>query len=351
MSSNIKIEKISYVIPCFNESEVIHEFYRRVSLVASELSSYEFEFLFVNDGSIDDTPQMLNDLANKDKRVKVLHFAKNQGHQAAITAGMDYSSGEIIVTIDADLQDPPELVKEMIGKVIEGFEVVHAQRLKRRGETWFKLLTAWGFYKVMRKLTNVELVENSGDFRAFTRPVLLAVRSFRERHRFMRGIFAMIGFKQCIIQYDRDIRHAGKTKYPLGKMIDLALNACISFSGSPIRVIIWMSIILWGSSFIYLFKALIDHFAFGTTVAGWTSIIILLIFFTGLILFCLGIIGAYIGRIFEQSQQRPLYWLYSAKNIDINQIETNSREVQLSHDIIETREKTIAQDEFKGMNK
>ena len=172
-----------------------------MSLVASDLSDYDFEFLFVNDGSIDETPTILNNLADRDDRVKVLHFARNQGHQNAITAGMDYSSGDMVITIDADLQDPPELVHEILEKINEGFEVVHAQRNKRRGETWFKLFTAWIFYKLMRMMTNIDLVENSGDFRAFTRPVLLAVRSFRERHRFMRGIFAMIGF--IPVQRDR----------------------------------------------------------------------------------------------------------------------------------------------------
>lgn len=326
--------RISYIVPCFNEAEVLPEFYRRVSTVAQRLSAYEFEFIFINDGSYDATSDILNSLAAEDERVKVLHLARNQGHQAAITAGMDFSMGDVVVIIDADLQDPPELITEIIGKIQDGYQIVHLQRRTRRGETGFKLLAAWGFYKLMRWLTGDNIIENSGDFRAFSRPVLKTVQGFREGHRFMRGIFASLGFRQCVIPYDRDPRYAGKTKYTFGKMLKLALNAVLSFSSAPIKVISWFAVLAWLISLLYLVKALVDHFIFRITVPGWTSIIILLTFFSGAIIFCLGIIASYVGRIFEQGQQRPLYWLSDVRNIHFDEINKTIREVNLSGNIL-----------------
>lgn len=330
------MRKIGFIIPCYNEAAVLQEFYRRIDLVARDIDRYDFEFLFVNDGSRDGTAEILNAMAAGDSRVKVLHFARNQGHQIALTAGMDFSTSDIIVTIDADLQDPPELVKEMVLKIEEGYQVVHAQRRTRDGETPFKLATAWLFYKLMRRLATRDLIENCGDFRAFTCPVLKALKGFRERHRFLRGLFVLVGFRQCTIQYDRDRRYAGETKYPFGKMLNLAINAVLSFSSSPIKLITWLSFLLWSFSLIYLVKALLDHFFFNRTVPGWTSIIILLTFYTGLILFSMGIIGSYIGRIFDQGQKRPLYWLQDARNMNLGSEEYSSdyEEVRISRDII-----------------
>jgi len=331
------IRKITFIVPCYNECKVINEFYRRVKNVAQELPAYEFEFLFINDGSTDGTAELLDLLAEQDKSVKILHFARNFGHQIAITAGIDYASGDMLVTIDADLQDPPELVKGMLLKIKDGYQIVHAQRRSRAGETKFKLITAWIFYQLMHKFLAKDLVENCGDFRAFTYSVAKAAQNFREHHRFMRGMFAIIGFRQCVIQYDRDKRYAGKTKYSLNNMIKLAANAVLSFSSAPIRAINWISFALWGISLIYLIKSMVDHFIFHKTVQGWTSIIILLFFFAGLNIFILGVIGAYIGRVFEQGKKRPLYWLSAVKNIDIDQIENNTldiEEVKISNNII-----------------
>jgi dolichol-phosphate mannosyltransferase len=309
------MQRVSVIVPCYNEAETIPEFYRRITAVADAAHGYTFEFLFVNDGSVDQTAALLNELAASDKRVKVLHLARNMGHQIAITAGMDFAEGDITVIMDADLQDPPELIPAMLVKIDEEFDVVHAQRRKREGESRFKLFTAWLFYKLMSTFLTPEVIDNCGDFRAFIRQVLLTARRFRERHRFMRGIFAIIGFRQCIIQYDRDRRYAGETKYSLGKMLRLAVNATLSFSSAPIRLITWLSLLLWAFSLIYLGKALVDHFVHRITVPGWTSIIILLSFYAGTILFCLAIIGSYVGRIFEQSQNRPLYWVGATRNI------------------------------------
>ncbi|WP_198424515.1 glycosyltransferase family 2 protein [Geomonas limicola] len=309
------------IVPCYNERETIDEFYRRMTGVADRAGSYDFEIIFVNDGSGDDTALRLNELSDRDRRVKVVHLARNMGHQIAITAGMDFADGDLIVIIDADLQDPPEEIPGMLAKLEEGFDLVHAQRKRRDGESGFKLATAWLFYKLMRRFSSRDIVDNCGDFRAFNHKVLKVVRKFRERHRFMRGIFASIGFRQCIIQYDRDRRYAGETKYPFRKMLGLAINAILSFSSSPIRFITWASFALWGISLIYLIKALLDHFVFKVTVPGWTSIIILMTFYNGIILFSIGIIGSYVGRSFEQAQGRPLYWIGDTRNIDRGETE------------------------------
>lgn len=332
------INKISYIVPCYNETEVLPEFYRRVTAVADSQPDYEFEFVFINDGSVDSTPAILNGYADSDPRTKVLHFARNQGHQAAITAGMDFSSGDLIVIIDADLQDPPELLDSILEKINQGYDLIHMQRKHRAGESWFKLTSAKFFYRIMKTFADSKIVENCGDFRAFTQPVLKAMQGFRERHRFMRGLFTMVGFNQAIIQYDRDSRFAGKTKYPLHKMVALATNGLLSFSATPLHAIMWLSFSLWFISLIYFIKALIDHFFLEITVEGWTSIIILMTFYTGIIIFCLSIIAAYIGRIFEQGQQRPLYWLSEVRNINWQQFDIGQREIQLSNGIIVNKE-------------
>jgi dolichol-phosphate mannosyltransferase len=328
------VKKITYVIPCYNEELVLPELYRRLLLVAEKHAGHEFEFLFVNDGSRDRTQEILDEYAASDSRVKVLHFANNRGHQMALTAGMDFATGDMIVTMDADLQDPPEFIQEMLEKVEEGYEIINMQRKKRKGETWFKRATARGYYTLMRKLTSESFIEDSGDFKAFTQPVLKVVQSFRERHRYLRGIFGMLGFRQCILQYDRDERFAGKTKYPLGKMLRFGLDGIVSFSTAPIKLLAWLAVLLWFASIGYLVKSLIEHFVFKTTVTGWTSLIILMTFFTGIIIFSLSVIASYVARIFEQGQQRPFYWPREARNIDVSKIENRSREVNLSKDVL-----------------
>jgi polyisoprenyl-phosphate glycosyltransferase len=331
-----KYNSISLIIPCFNEVDVIGEFYKRVKKATGQLEGYIFEYIFINDGSTDNTGNILNKLSNKDNSVKILHFAKNHGHQTAITAGLDFAKGDLIVTLDSDLQDPPELIKVMVSKINEGYDIVHAKRDRRTGETFFKIISAWLFYKFMKKFLASDLIENCGDFRIFTKQVLKTVKAYREPHRYLRGTFAVIGFKQSIVLYNRDKRFAGKTKYSISKMIKLAVNAILSFSSSPIKTITIFSFILWGASFIYLLSALISHFIFQNAVQGWTSLIILMTFFTGIILFSLSVLGSYIGRIFEQGQQRPLYWLSDIRNIDINDIakNTNVREILLNKEIL-----------------
>lgn len=314
----MRVKSISLVIPCYNEEDTLTEFYRRAAELAGKIFDRSFEFIFVNDGSHDKTSLLLDQLAELDQRVKVLHLAQNRGHQIALTAGLDHADGDMIVTIDADLQDPPELINEMLLKIEKGCDIVHAQRHRRNGETFFKLMSARLFYRLMRCVGKTKIVENCGDYRAITRPVLDTVAAFRTPHRFLRGIFSQIGFNQCVISYDRDPRHAGDTKYPLHKMLRLSVDAILGFSSTPIIVITWLSIALWALSLIYLAKSLFEHFILRVTVPGWTSIIVMQFFFTGLILFCIAIIGAYIGRIYEQGQQQPLYWLCDARNVDLD---------------------------------
>ena len=309
------VDLISVIVPCYDESETLPEFYRRVCAVAKSLGR-RFEFVFVNDGSRDETAAVLDELAERDRRVKVVHLAQNRGHQIALTAGMDHASGDMVVTIDADLQDPPELIGEMLSRIEEGFDVVHAQRDSRAGETVFKLATARLFYVMMRRMTGGRVIENCGDFRAFSRPVLEVICHFREPHRFMRGLFSEVGFRQCVVTYDRDPRHAGDTKYPLHKMIRFAVDAVFSFSAAPIRLILGLSAALWLLSLLYLAKTLYEKFVLEITVPGWVSLIVLMTFLTGLILFSLAVIGAYVGRIFEQGQRRPLYWVSETRNVE-----------------------------------
>jgi dolichol-phosphate mannosyltransferase len=254
----------------------------------------------------------------------------------------------MVVTIDADLQDPPETIGSMIEEIEAGADIVHAQRRRREGETWGKLAAARLFYRLMRCFSGTPIIPNCGDFRALTRPVVEVLISFRALHLFHRGRVAQLGFRQSVISYDRDRRHAGKTKYPFLKMVNLAIDAILGFSAIPIRVISWTSIILWSISLIYVGKALIERFVFHVTVPGWTSIVILQFFFTGLILFCTAIVGSYVGRLFLQSQQPLLYWLRDTKNFDPSFVDHRGRsvrEVELSRRAV-TRNRRQTADPF-----
>jgi dolichol-phosphate mannosyltransferase len=308
--------RLSLVVPCYNEAEVLPAFYERVRQVLGEIGC-EWEIVFVDDGSTDGTAPLLNAWADREARVKVLHFARNLGHQVALTAGMDCAGGDIIVTLDADLQDPPEVIPALLERIGEGFDIVHAQRQCREGETHFKLATARAFYWLLSLLSGERLLDNTGDFRAFTRAVRLAASHFRERHRFLRGLFVYYGFRQAVVGYDRGARVSGTTKYTLRKMSLLAANGILSFSSAPLRGVMWIAIALWAVSVSFTIKAFVGHFIFQRTVPGWTSLVVLLTFFTGLNLFSLSVIGAYVGRIFEQGQGRPMYWCAATKNVDV----------------------------------
>ncbi|HOZ49261.1 MAG TPA: glycosyltransferase family 2 protein [Candidatus Hydrogenedentes bacterium] len=316
--------RVTLITPCYNEEEVIEEFYTRVCRVADGNRPYEFEFLFVNDGSTDATGALLDGWAAQDPRVKVVHLARNRGHQIALTAGMDFASGDIIVMLDADLQDPPETVPTLIERIDEGYDIVHTQRLSRKGETRFKRATARLFYLILGRFSKEPLIENSGDFRAFTRRVLLVARTFREPHRYLRGLFPGFGFRQAVVSYHRDERKAGKTAYSLARMVALALDGVLSASTALLKGVLWIACILWLISLAFLLRACIGHFILHRTVPGWTSLVVLLTFFTGLNLFSLSVIGMYVSRIFEQGQHRPLYWCRRVENIDTTALTANA---------------------------
>ncbi len=311
----IPVRTVTLLAPCYNEELVLPAYYERVSALAAAQPSRAFHFLFVNDGSTDRTAALLDALAAHDPRVQVIHLAANRGHQIALTAGLDAADSDLVVILDADLQDPPEVAAEMILKADEGFDVIHAQRRQREGETLFKRLTAALFYRLMQRLATHAWLADVGDFRGLSRRAVHALRRYREPHRFVRGLAMDLGFKQCVIQYDRAARAAGETKYPLRKMVLLALDAALSFSTVPIRAIIWLSFVLWCVSLPYLAWGLYAKFVLHQTVQGWTSIIMLIVFFAGVQLFCMGVIGLYVARIFEQGQRRPLYNIMETRNL------------------------------------
>lgn len=336
----MKIERISLVVPCYNEEATVEEFYRRARALADSMTSCQFEFIFVNDCSSDGTGLILNTLADQNPEIRILHLAQNMGHQIALTAGLDYASGDAVITIDADLQDPLELISEMLMKLEQGYDIVHARRKHRKGESRFKLVTAWLFYRLMSWFSSIPIIENCGDYRAFNRNVHETIMAFRMPHRFLRGLFVQLGFCQCVITYDREARFAGKTGYHLFKMLRLSLDAILGFSAVPVRIISGFSIILWIISLVYLARALIHHFVYNLTVPGWTSIVVLMFFFTGLILFSIAIVGSYVGRIFQQGQNSPLYWLSQMRNIDLsraNEVTDNLKEVKLARAIFKMR--------------
>ncbi|MGD9688306.1 MAG: glycosyltransferase family 2 protein [Phycisphaerales bacterium] len=335
-----EVRTVSVVVPCYNEEAVIGEFYRRAAAVADALAAegVSTEMILVDDSSRDETPGMLAALAMRDPRVKVLRLARNRGHQIACTAGLDFAGGDAVIIIDADLQDPPELIPQMVELIRQGYDVVHAQRERRPGESFFKLATAKMFYAGLKRLSKTEIIEDCGDFRAVSARAAEAARAFREPHRFLRGLFAQIGFKHCIFRFHRDERFAGETKYTLKKMVRLAGDALLSFSSTPVKAILWLAMSLWGLSLVYLAVVtpmlLVNPERFAK---GWTSLVFLMTFFTGLILASISVIGAYVARIFEQNQQRPLYWLAETRNVSMDSPLPSgfeSREVRLSRNIL-----------------
>ncbi|MGG3195878.1 MULTISPECIES: glycosyltransferase family 2 protein [Priestia] len=303
MSSVIKY---SIVVPVYNEEEVIHETYRRLTEVMRSTKE-AYELLFVNDGSRDRTAEIIKAYSEQDPAVVLLDFARNFGHQIAITAGMDHARGEAVVVIDADLQDPPELILEMIEKWKQGFDVVYAKRTKRKGETYFKKQTAAMFYRFLRAMTDIDIPLDTGDFRLLDRKVCNQMNSIQEKNRFVRGLVSWVGFKQIAVEYERDERLAGESKYPLKKMLKLSMDGITSFSYKPLKLASYAGVTLSGIGFIYLLVVLYLKLFTDSTITGWSSLIVIQLFFSGIILIILGMIGEYIGRIYDETKNRPLY--------------------------------------------
>ena len=297
---------ISVIVPVFNEEEVIPELYRRMTTVLGAIGQ-PWELICVNDGSRDASLTLLLSLRERDPRVKVINFSRNFGHQIAITAGMDYATGDAIAIIDADLQDPPELIAEMFDKWREGFEVVYAVRATRRGESRFKLWTATAFYRLLRRITDVEIPVNTGDFRLIDRQVLLTLRRLREKHRFMRGLSSWVGFRQTGIEYQRAERFAGDTKYPLSKMLRLTMDAITSFSYIPLRLSTYFGFFLAFLSLLGIVVTTILRLSGNNAFFGQASTLVAVLFLGGIQLIFLGVIGEYLARIYDDVKARPLY--------------------------------------------
>lgn len=306
MSEETLIQPVySVVAPVFNEIETLPHFYRRVIEVMEGVAE-PFELVLINDGSMDGSLLAMQELHRSDPRVRVINFSRNFGHQIAISAGLDYARGEAVIIIDADLQDPPEVIPELIARWKDGAEVVYAQRSKRRGETRFKLLTAAAFYRLISRMTSINIPSDTGDFRLLDRRVVDTLVKMREHHRFMRGLSAWVGFRQEAVLYERHERFAGTTKYPLRKMIRFSLDAVTSFSQVPLRLATSFGFILAGISLIGILVAAILRIFTGA-ISGQASTLILVLLLGGIQLIFLGIIGEYLGRIYDEVRARPLY--------------------------------------------
>jgi dolichol-phosphate mannosyltransferase len=297
--------EISLVIPIFNEEEVLPSLGERLTDLTAQLMT-DWEVVFVDDGSHDRSLEMLRAAAAAEARYRVVSFSRNFGHQRAITAGVDAARGKAVVVMDADLQDPPEVVLEMVQKWREGYDVVFGRRRSREGETFFKVLTAKLFYRIFRAMIPIEVPLDTGDFRLMSRRVVMTMRGLRETHRFVRGLVAWAGFRQTAVEYDRAPRAAGTTKYPLRKMISFALDGIASFSVLPLRFATYIGLLVGLVSIIYAIAAVITY-AVGATVPGWTTTVVLVSFLFSVQLVMTGVLGEYVGRIYEQVKRRPLY--------------------------------------------
>lgn len=313
------MKKVSVVIPMYYEEEVAKECYNRVFKVLTCLKDYDYEIIFINDGSKDNTLEILDDIAKEDKKVKVISFARNFGHQCAVTAGLKYVTGDAIVIIDADLQDPPELIPEMLKLWENGNEVIYGKRKAREGESKFKLLTAKMFYKTLNVLSDVDIPKDTGDFRLVDKKVVDVINSLPEHNKFLRGLFSWVGFKQTPFEYERKERFAGKTKYPLKKMLKLASDGIISFSTKPLKIVGGLGIFSVIASILILLYAILSFiFKWNNLAAGWTSLMVVTTFLSGIILISLWMIGEYIARIYDEVKGRPQYIIDKTININMD---------------------------------
>ena len=319
------MKKISVVIPMYCEEEVVDICYKRVVNNLKKLSDkYNYEIIFINDGSKDSTLEILKKIASNDDNVKIISFSRNFGHQAAVTAGIRNVTGDAIIIMDADLQDPPELFEGMIEKWEEGYEVVYGKRKTREGESIFKLLTAKAFYNTLNKLSEIEIPKDTGDFRLVDRKVIDVIASLPEHNKFLRGLFSWVGFNQYAYEYNRVNRVAGKTKYPFKKMFKLATDGILSFSAKPLKVvgaIGFFSVIVSIAILVYSIVSFV--FKLNSLTPGWTSIMCTMTFIGGIILISLGMIGEYIARIYEESLGRPEYIIDELINFKGEEYEEN----------------------------
>ena len=298
---------ISVVVPIYFEEENIFPLYERLIGVVSKEMNLDYEIIFVNDGSKDDSVQNIKQLIEQDQNIRLLNFSRNFGHQVAVTAGLEHTEGEVVVIIDADLQDPPELIRDMYEKYKQGYDVVYAKRKSRAGESFFKKKTAKLFYRVLDFMSDVDIPLDTGDYRLMSRRVVEQLNNMPEKNRFIRGLVTWVGYQQTYVEYNRDERHAGETGYSLSKMIKFSLDGITSFSTFPLKIATIFGVGISGISFIYILRIIYLKLFTEKTIQGWSSIMVSNLFLGGIILLTLGILGEYIGRIYTELKSRPQY--------------------------------------------
>jgi polyisoprenyl-phosphate glycosyltransferase len=306
----------SIIAPIYNEVGNISELYRRVKVTMDQAGD-NWELLMVDDGSTDGSTDEIKKLANTDVHIKPVIFARNFGHQLAVTAGLDYAKGQAVVIIDSDLQDPPEVILDLISKWKEGYEVVYAQRTEREGESWFKLFTASLFYRMIYRITDVNIPMDTGDFRLLDRKVVNVMKGMRERHRFLRGMSTWVGFKQIGVSYKRSARYSGETKYPFKKMVKFASDAITSFSYFPLQLAMYLGFLTAGISIIAIPVVIIARIVGSHAFLGQATTLIAVLFLGGVQLISLGILGEYIGRLYDEAKGRPLYIIREAPSKEL----------------------------------
>lgn len=316
----MRMRKLSIIIPMYNEEEALPYTYKRLVSLGKQIDNYEMEFLFVNDGSKDNSLEIVKLFREKDNRVCYLNLSRNFGKEVAMGAAFDYVTGDAIAIIDADLQDPPELIVEMLKYYEEGYDDVYAKRRSRNGESWLKKFTSKSFYKILSKVSSVPIQRDTGDFRLLSRRAIEALRKFPEKQRYTKGMFSLIGFKKKEVEFDRDSRVAGKTKWNYFKLIDLAIDGITSFTTAPLRIATFMGILSALVAFIYIVYIVVRTIILGIDVPGYASIICFILMIGGIQLISLGVIGEYLGRIFIEVKNRPLYFVeeYCGEKVFIN---------------------------------
>ncbi|WP_411348092.1 glycosyltransferase family 2 protein [Paenibacillus sp. WLX2291] len=323
---------ITILIPAYNEEDVLTHLYDRLKLVTHEISKYDYEFLFINDGSKDRTIEIIKELREIDTRISIIDLSRNFGKEVAMMAGFDYARGDAIIIIDADLQDPPELIPQMIKFWEDGYDDVFARRNSRQGETWFKKWTSATFYKVLQKVTRVPLQQDTGDFRLLDRRCIEALKQLRETQRYTKGMFSWIGFNKKEIRFDRDARFAGETKWNYFKLFDLAIEGITSFTITPLRLSAASGIIISACAFIYMIWIIIKTLIYGNPVEGYPSLMTVMLFIGGIQLISLGIIGEYLGRVFNETKRRPLYFVNQYNNNKIIPTKELPKEQKVTND-------------------
>ena len=303
------MKKISIIIPAYNEEESLPYLYDRLKKLMDDMKNYEFEVLFVNDGSKDKTVQIIKEFRQKDERISYVDFSRNFGKEIAMIAGLDYAKGDCVIFMDADLQDPPELIPELVKYWEEGYDDVYARRSSRKGETWLKKFTSKMYYKVLQSLTRVPIQKDTGDFRLLDRRCVNALRKLRESQRCSKSMFSWIGYNKKEVLYERDPRIAGKTKWNYRKLIDLAIDGITSFTTSPLRISTYLSIPTFLALFVYFIYVIIKCITQNVAIQAFQAIILLILFFSGIQILLFGIIGEYLGRIFNETKNRPLYFV------------------------------------------